>query len=207
VLKHAVAKITAQRPVALLPPRRLRRQLGSPKRLSHPITAGGRGRSETFLRSRRGCCGRPGFQSLIEPHCQREPTCARQLRSYAVAPVVALQAQGQATQGRDLSTLAPLRVLRARTPEPAAFWVDLQHLDTNDIAGLRDFVWVSHISIGHRGDVHQPVLTATSTKAPKPARLVTAPSRTIPGKLRLPMSSRIQCNASSALPLLHRITR
>src|SRR5262249_38828348 len=26
---------------------------------------------------------------------------------------------GQATQGRDLSTLAPLRVLRARTPEPA----------------------------------------------------------------------------------------
>jgi RNA-directed DNA polymerase len=35
------------------------------------------------------------------------------------APVAALQAQGQATQGRDLSTLAPLRVLRARAPEPA----------------------------------------------------------------------------------------
>jgi hypothetical protein len=31
----------------------------------------------------------------------------------------ALQAQGQATQGRSLSTLAPLRVLRARTPVPA----------------------------------------------------------------------------------------
>src|SRR6516225_7142511 len=44
---------------------------------------------------------------------------ARQLHRRAVAPVVALQAQGQGTQGRDLSTLAPLRVLRARTPEPA----------------------------------------------------------------------------------------
>ena len=32
--------------------------------------------------------------------------------------LVALQAQGQATQGRDLSTLAPLRALRARTPVP-----------------------------------------------------------------------------------------
>jgi hypothetical protein len=31
------------------------------------------------------------------------------------APVVALQAQSQTTQGRDLSTLAPLRALRART--------------------------------------------------------------------------------------------
>src|SRR5216684_3301718 len=44
---------------------------------------------------------------------------ARHLRSYAVAPVVAHQAQGQATQGRDLSTLAPLRALRARTSVPA----------------------------------------------------------------------------------------
>ena len=44
---------------------------------------------------------------------------ARRLRSGAVAPVVALQAQSQATQGRELSTLAPLRALRARTPEPA----------------------------------------------------------------------------------------
>ena len=43
----------------------------------------------------------------------------RQLHRCAVAPVVAHQAQGQATQGRDLSTLAPLRALRARTPEPA----------------------------------------------------------------------------------------
>jgi Group II intron, maturase-specific domain len=44
---------------------------------------------------------------------------ARQLRRCAVAPVVAHQAQGQATQGRDLSTLAPLWPLRARTSGPA----------------------------------------------------------------------------------------
>jgi hypothetical protein len=44
---------------------------------------------------------------------------ARQLHRCAVASVVALQAQGQATQGRDLSTLAPLRALRARTSDPA----------------------------------------------------------------------------------------
>ena len=43
----------------------------------------------------------------------------RQLHRCAVAPVVAHQAQGQATQGRDLSTLAPLRALRARTPDRA----------------------------------------------------------------------------------------
>jgi RHS repeat-associated protein len=35
------------------------------------------------------------------------------------APVVAHQAQKQATQGRELSTLAPLRALQARTPVPA----------------------------------------------------------------------------------------
>jgi murein tripeptide amidase MpaA len=40
---------------------------------------------------------------------------ARRLRGSAVAPVVALQAQGQTMQGRDLSTLASLRALRART--------------------------------------------------------------------------------------------
>src|SRR5215468_2165879 len=44
---------------------------------------------------------------------------ARQLHSRAVAPVVALQVQGQATQGRDLSTLAPLRALRSRPPDRA----------------------------------------------------------------------------------------
>jgi hypothetical protein len=44
---------------------------------------------------------------------------ARQLHSGAVAPVVAHQAQGQAKQGRDLSTLAPVRALRARPPVPA----------------------------------------------------------------------------------------
>jgi len=59
--QHAV-KIASQRPVALLPPLRLRYQPGSPKRLSHRIAAGGPGGSETFLRSRCGdycaCCGR-----------------------------------------------------------------------------------------------------------------------------------------------------
>src|SRR5438067_6491962 len=40
-------------------------------------------------------------------------------RTAYVAPVVAHQVQGQAKQGRDLSTLAPLRALRARTPVPA----------------------------------------------------------------------------------------
>src|SRR5271166_2131082 len=44
---------------------------------------------------------------------------ARCLRGDAVAPVVALQAQSQATKGRELSTLAPLRALRARTSDPA----------------------------------------------------------------------------------------
>jgi len=44
---------------------------------------------------------------------------ARHIRGCAVAPVVAVQAQGQATQARELSPLAPLRVLRARTSDPA----------------------------------------------------------------------------------------
>src|SRR4029079_9687111 len=43
----------------------------------------------------------------------------RQPHSDAVAPVVAGQRQNQASHGRDLSTLAPLRVLRARTPNRA----------------------------------------------------------------------------------------
>ncbi len=44
---------------------------------------------------------------------------ARQLRGNAVAPVVALQAQSEAEQGRELSTPATLRAIRARSPEPA----------------------------------------------------------------------------------------
>ena len=44
---------------------------------------------------------------------------ARQLHSGAVAPVAAVQTQGQATPRRDVSTLAPLRALRARTSDPA----------------------------------------------------------------------------------------
>jgi hypothetical protein len=43
---------------------------------------------------------------------------ARRLHSRAAAPVVALQTQSQATQGRELSTPAPLRALRARTSRP-----------------------------------------------------------------------------------------
>jgi hypothetical protein len=54
--------------------------------------------------------------SLSEECSYRRPTAST---SCAVALVVALQAQGQATQGRSLSTLAPLRALRARTPVPA----------------------------------------------------------------------------------------
>src|SRR6516162_7965483 len=52
-------------------------------------------------------------------HRQQGIPGARQLHSDAVAPVVAQQVQGQAAQGRDLSTLAPLRVLRARSPDRA----------------------------------------------------------------------------------------
>jgi hypothetical protein len=44
---------------------------------------------------------------------------SRQLRSDAVASVVALQVQSQAAQGRDLSTLASLRALRARSSDQA----------------------------------------------------------------------------------------
>ena len=42
--------------------------------------------------------------------------------------------------------------------DPTAFRVDLQHFDTDDIARLSDFAWVLDVTIGHRGDVHQPVL-------------------------------------------------
>ena len=34
----------------------------------------------------------------------------------------------------------------------------LQHFDADDIARLPDFARVLDVSIGHRGDVHQPVL-------------------------------------------------
>ncbi len=57
-------------------------------------------------------------QLLPSRHRQQGVSGDRQLHRCAVAPVVAHQAQGQATQGRDLSTLASLRALRARTPEP-----------------------------------------------------------------------------------------
>jgi hypothetical protein len=49
---------------------------------------------------------------------QQSVSRARQLHGCAVASVVAFQAQGQATQGRGLSTLARLRALWARTSEP-----------------------------------------------------------------------------------------
>jgi hypothetical protein len=72
-----------------------------------------------------------GAGRTVEPHAarlgellpsgHRQPRLpsARHLHRYAVTPVVAPQAQGQATQGRDLSTPAPLRVLRSRTPDRA----------------------------------------------------------------------------------------
>src|SRR6202040_2736026 len=52
-------------------------------------------------------------------HHQQSISRARQLHGCAVAPVAPIQAQGQATQGRELSTLAPLRALPARTPNTA----------------------------------------------------------------------------------------
>src|SRR5712691_343701 len=53
-------------------------------------------------------------------HRQHGLSSARQLHGSAVASVVALQAQSQAAaQGRELSTLAPVRALRARTLEQA----------------------------------------------------------------------------------------
>src|SRR5256886_17129661 len=56
---------------------------------------------------------------LPSRHRQQGVSGTRQLYSDAVAPVVAVQAQNQATQGRDLSTPASLRALRARTSEQA----------------------------------------------------------------------------------------
>ena len=72
-----------------------------------------------------------GAGGQVEPHAarlgellpsrdrQQRVSGARQLHGDAVASVVAQQVQGQATQGRELSTLAPLRALRSRTPDPA----------------------------------------------------------------------------------------
>src|SRR5437879_3295030 len=53
---------------------------------------------------------------LRSRHRHQSVSGDRQLHRCAVTPVVALQAQGQTTQGRGLSTLAPLRALQARTP-------------------------------------------------------------------------------------------
>src|ERR1700681_4084607 len=56
---------------------------------------------------------------LPSRHHQQGVSGTRRLRSDAVAPVVAVQAQTQASQGRDLSTPASLRALWARAPEQA----------------------------------------------------------------------------------------
>src|SRR5208282_5221699 len=56
---------------------------------------------------------------LLGRHRHSRVSGARQLRGCAVASVVALQAQDQTKQGRQLSTLAPLRDLRARASDPA----------------------------------------------------------------------------------------
>src|SRR5271169_4391894 len=56
---------------------------------------------------------------LLSRHRQSGVSGARQLCGCAVASVVAFQAQDQTKQGRQLSTLAPLRDLRARASDPA----------------------------------------------------------------------------------------
>jgi RNA-directed DNA polymerase len=56
---------------------------------------------------------------LLSGHRHSGVSGARQLRGCAVAPVVALQAQNQTKPGRQLSTPAPLRDLRARASDPA----------------------------------------------------------------------------------------
>src|SRR5713101_2979465 len=56
---------------------------------------------------------------LPSRHRQQSVSGTRQLHRDAVAPVVAVQAQNQASQGRDLSTPASLRALRARTLDSA----------------------------------------------------------------------------------------
>ena len=45
-----------------------------------------------------------------------------------------------------------------RQRDPTSFRLDLQHLDTDNIAGLRNLARVLDVRIGHCGDVHQPVL-------------------------------------------------
>src|SRR6201987_2122923 len=56
---------------------------------------------------------------LLSRHPLSGVSGARQLRGCAVASVVALQAQDQTNKGRQLSTAAPLRDLRARASDPA----------------------------------------------------------------------------------------
>src|ERR1700722_3306821 len=56
---------------------------------------------------------------LPSRHRQQSVSGTRQLRSDAVAPVVAVKAQNQAAQGRDLSTSASLRALWAPPPDQA----------------------------------------------------------------------------------------
>src|ERR1700732_490218 len=68
------------------------------------------------LRSWHWKAARAAAELLRSRHPHQGVSGDRQLHRCAVAPVVALQAQGQATQGRGLSTLAPLRALQARTP-------------------------------------------------------------------------------------------
>src|SRR5947207_13939575 len=56
---------------------------------------------------------------LLSRYRQSGVSGARQLCGCAVGSVVAFQAQDQTKQGRQLSTLAPLRDLRARASDPA----------------------------------------------------------------------------------------
>ncbi|EEF27604.1 conserved hypothetical protein, partial [Ricinus communis] len=76
-----------------------------------------------------GMAGDHGAGEQVEPHAARlgellqcrhgqtRVSGARQLHRCAVASVVTQQVQAQASQGRELSILAPLRALRSRAPD------------------------------------------------------------------------------------------
>jgi hypothetical protein len=84
------------------------------------------GRDESVARQRHPLAAPPDqlrsddlLNRLVESRCGAVVVAgARQLHGCAVTSVVAPQVQGQATPGRDISTLAAVRVLRSRTPVP-----------------------------------------------------------------------------------------
>ena len=82
----------------------------------------GSGRRLQAIPDRAWCAPAAASSALMPGRNWREQAVREtltQLHRCAVAPVVAHQAQSQGLQGRDLSTSAPLRALRARTPDRA----------------------------------------------------------------------------------------